>query len=184
MNFSEAQQDLIWKYLDDDARSEVLDKFHTLAMSGDQKSVDELMSIFGKKNITQKMSPKTWQQVVKYGHFQDCRNAYNAANDMKMLLYDNALECGVESKLSATYKIIALIKLSYGGIVSMYENNDQSKNKFVILPKYNGDFNIVCLNWSPDRLVTFHTAEQAAEFLKYDENKQLLNLYYGQGFDK
>ena len=195
--FNEDMQKRVWDALNADEKREIRYLYENHRRVADDKGysseqrgvmrekIAQLESIFGKNNLEQDMKPKIWSDAIRSRYLEDTGffTLFNNERDMNVFQFDNA-SLELKNKIDATYKISKLIDIAYGGIVSMCENDDQSKNKFVILPKYNGDYKITCLAWVPDRLVAFHNADQAAEFLKHSENKLLLDLYYGQGFNK
>ena len=76
------------------------------------------------------------------------------------------------------YKIAILIELGYGGMVSEEENNNTKIKKYV--PFYYGvnGFVVECLYRSQDRVLCFHTEQQAEEFMSHESNRKLVEQYY------
>ena len=85
-----------------------------------------------------------------------------------------------EKAALALMKIMILIDKGYGGIVSNFKWGSQMTEKWIILPTTtSNNFVIACTNMFGEKShVSFHTKEQAMEFLKHPENIDLLNQYF------
>ena len=85
-----------------------------------------------------------------------------------------------EKAALALIKIMTLIDKGYGGIVSNFEWGSQMTEKWIIFPTTtSNNFTIACTNMFGSKShVSFHTKEQAMEFLKHPENIDLLNQYF------
>ena len=88
----------------------------------------------------------------------------------------------IEKSAIAALKIHQLIEAGYGGVITEEENLKSGK-KYCISPYVNNDFEyeglkVLCALYLDDKTVSFHTEEQAKEFIKYPPNVQLLRDYY------
>ena len=82
----------------------------------------------------------------------------------------------------ALLKIHQLIEASYGGLVTHSENIG-TEMKHTIIPYVDNEFKYKGLKalgtcYLDNRHISFHTKEQAEEFLSYPENVQLLKDYF------
>lgn len=86
----------------------------------------------------------------------------------------------IERAALALMKIMILIDKGYGGIVSNFEWGNLDAEKWIIIPTTTNDtFVIASTNlFGSKSHVSFHTKEQAKEFLKHPENVALLNQYF------
>ena len=137
-----------------------------------------LESLFGKENLEPKPIIKTWNDVIltaeqdeEYGNIYD-----------NYIIVRSVVHCPeiLKKRLEATYRIGKIIELGYG-IVSEEEWRNDVKPKLCIVPLATDKGFKIVTRFYIDGFVlpTFHTTEQANEFLSYTENVQLLEDYYG-----
>lgn len=135
---------------------------------------------FGEENLQLKI--KTWEDIKKaypetYGNENIELFPYNEfAWDVKLI-----------NKNIATLKIAKLIELSYGGMVTEEEWKLSSSyvaetRIWTIVCQYkaeskNPELKIIPV-WSQPRLLSFHTKEQAEEFMSYESNRILIKQYH------
>lgn len=117
------------------------------------------------KWIKESTIPKTWSQY----YTEEQSEGYK-----QQFWYNQEYINEKERSAAALCKILKLIEVGYGGLVSKKEIYNEYKE---IIYYINGfsirtGYNII------NNLITFHTKEQAEEFLSYEENVQLLKEYY------
>lgn len=139
-------------------------------------AIMQLEWMFGKETLQPKPKIKTWEDVEKEN--QEYFSRSNAPNPM--FIQSAELRDKLLKKTMATYKIATLIELGYGGAVSDEEWNDDTFNKFSI--QWDEEDNCPTIrchcsrNWSD--FVSFHTQQQAEEFMSHSENVELVKQYY------
>ena len=123
---------------------------------------------------------KTWKDYI---------DTYNINEQPNDLMIDIAGSNGhgwtrrktpTERAALALMKIMILIDKGYGGIVSNFTWGDKKTEKWIVIPTTtNNNFVIACTNMFGSKShVSFHTKEQAMEFVKHPENIELLNQYF------
>lgn len=130
------------------------------------------MTMISKENLQSEPKVKTWEDLVKH-------NLVNPLIVRELTGYAiDACDEKIGNKVEATLKIAKLIELGYGGMVTEEENNDSKIKKYA--PFYYGEsgFVIECLYRSQDRVLCFHTQQQAEDFMSYPENVQLVKQYF------
>lgn len=139
-------------------------------------SVNTFEQLFGKENLQPEPEIKTWVDVEKEHPEHFCRS--NVPNPM--LIPSQELRDKLLKKSIATYKIATLIELGYGGMVTDEEWKDTTSNKFSI--EWDEEDNCPTIrchcsrNWAD--FISFHTKQQAEEFMSYPENRELIKQYY------
>lgn len=165
--------------------------------NGTSSAISAIEGIFGKENLQSKPKIRTWEDVEKQGYYVQQRCLYDLDQDGKgkdndMLLaiaYDNDFSDKIILKAVATLKIAKLIELGYGGMVTDEEWKDlnipkywidyhptcqDEKDKFQISLDEDGDAELS----TQKHFITFHTQQQAEEFMSYPENVELVKQYY------
>lgn len=118
--------------------------------------------------------PKTWNEMTsKYCNVEVWQNISNMDYGSTEPIVKSAL---------ALLKIYQLIEAGYGGLVTHSENIG-TKMKHTIAPYVDNKFQYKGLKvlgtcYLDNRHISFHTKEQATEFLSYPENVQLLKDYF------
>lgn len=122
----------------------------------------------------EEQKPKTWNDLInqhktKFSKVEICTTLGNYVYD------GTSSNTPIEKSTLALLKINQLIEIGYGGnAIKTPDNNiiciiyDFNTNMFMI--------NICSSLWRSH--ITFHTKEQAEEFLSYSENVQLLKDYF------
>ena len=143
-------------------------------------AIQQIEWYFGKENLQPKPEIKTWEDVIMSDKsIFDLELNPDCGNPLICCLADNAdLAEKISNKCQATIKIAKLIELGYGGMVTEEENSDTKIKKYA--PFYYGEsgFVIECLYRSQDRVLCFHTQQQAEEFMSYPENVELVKQYH------
>lgn len=141
-------------------------------------SIDTFEELFGKENLQPEPKIKTWKDVEKI-------EGGKISVDSKVITPNGrawGLNIKYHNKAEATLKLAILIELGYGGMVKEEENSDREKDKFIIAPIEEDDgsigFEIYSVSFAVDRVIAFHTIEQAEEFMSYPENRTLIEQYY------
>lgn len=131
-----------------------------------------LESIFGKENLQSNI--RTWTDVAIYNPklWDDINTLGKAIASCPNV--DNKLY----KKLIATIQIQKLIKIRYGGVVTPEEWDDQWIEIWFIRNDPAGNLIIDSSFSAWHRFVSFHTKEQAQEFISYPENLELLKDFY------
>lgn len=111
-------------------------------------------------------TPKTWSELIKI-----------IGDNWNIYVYEENAKSPIEKSALALLKIHQLIEVGYGGNVTDEEWKNNDTKYAIVLFKDEKDFSI------DNRLhlfshITFHTKEQAEEFLSYPENVQLLKDYF------
>ena len=139
--------------------------------------ISNMEDLFGKENLQSEPKIKTWEDVEKK-HPEDFSHS-NAPNPM--FIPSQEVRDKLLKKVMAIYKIATLIELGYGGMVSEEEWRDENAEKWSVLYNHNfGDFDIVKMTkgYGWKSFISFHTKQQADEFMSYPENKELIKQYY------
>lgn len=126
---------------------------------------------FGKHNLQPESKIKTWEDVEKENTI--CKEDISTLEDLCYCEYK------IIKKLIATYKIAKLIELGYGGIVTEEDWKDDNVEKvsIIYIPFGKECFDIYC-NSRRKEFITFHTKQQAEEFMSYPENRKLVEQFY------
>lgn len=119
--------------------------------------------------------PKTWSELCKIDNRQVVREDCIGVDTFQITTY-NPPE--VIKSAIALLKIYRLIEVGYGGNISPLEFNNCNIMKFIINLDTNNKFTIFNGIAIMNTHIAFHTEEQAEEFLKYEENIQLLKDYF------
>ena len=101
--------------------------------------------------------------------------------DFKEIIHNLDVGCcnqKVTSKIIATYKISRIIELGYGGMVSEEEWRDKDLFKWYIVPGIEGKLVIDSSYENWQEFVSFHTKQQAEEFMSHESNRKLVEQYY------
>ena len=134
----------------------------------------EYVLLFGKENLQPKPKIRIWEDVEKkYQYYND------QCESLCKHLYDDVIDDNkIRNKLIATYKIAKLIEFGYGGIITEKEWEDYNRESF---------WGIECYEYTGSLVVTpiegvrvfpsFHTQQQAEEFMSYPENVELVKQY-------
>lgn len=166
-NMPNEEKEKLKKYLNDNSES-----FHIKHI---------INSIFGEGKFQPEPKIKTWEDVDD-----------NIKNIIKIDGFDAVfreilhidistahLSNSVAYRIVASVKIRKLIELGYGGTLSNGEWKNPIVEKFKIVPNKNGDFEVVrCYNIKHKDIVAFKTREMSENFLKYEDNLNLLKMYY------
>ena len=149
-------------------RNENGDKYHYLT-----GSLDNLNALFGKENLQPKPKIKTWEDVA-------AQREYNI--DVELNKIKNAwIGYPICDKMIATAKIAKLIELGYGGMVTEEEKCSDIPY-FAIFPVLGTSQLQIADNHSTNiyskDFVSFHTRQQAEEFMSYPENVELVKQYH------
>lgn len=130
------------------------------------------VDLFGDENIGTKPNIRTWEDVEKeHPEYFKSHNTPNPKFIPSQELRDKLL-----NKTMAMYKIVALIELGYGGMVTDEEWRNEDINKFSIVCEENR-LSIDCLP-EERHFISFHYVQQAEEFMSYPENVELIKRYY------
>ena len=134
--------------------------------------IKELEDMFGKENLQSKI--RTWDDIIKlYPNYEkDCQNIRK---------YTKMVSNKLQSKLLATYKIAKIIEVGYGVVTKEEWRDPKICNWYITIGmESNPDGQIVItfsnLDWR--QFISFHTKEQAKEFLSHAENVKLVKQYY------
>lgn len=127
-------------------------------------------TLFGKENLQPKPKIRTWEDIEKLlpedGFCVDKFEKF--ADNPKITL-----------KCRATLKIAKLIELGYGGMVTEEEWKDHTTDKYSI--GWDEEDNCPLLKYHCSRnyvdFISFHTKQQAEEFMSYSENVELVKQY-------
>lgn len=127
----------------------------------------------------QNSTPKTWSDIIFNKTVFKYRLHYVAPNDEDYFTSDGTTP--LEESALALLKIHQLIEIGYGGNLTNEEWITQQP-KYLIVPtcyKYSYKFSVITTAFFTDKChIAFHTEKQAEEFLKYEENIQLLRDYF------
>lgn len=138
-------------------------------------AITQLEWIFDKDNLQPKPKIRTWKDVKEeYMLRADTETSYIIDIDKK--LYSEKLVL----KALATLQIAKLIELGYGGMITDEEWRDENTEKWSVLNHNFGDFDIVnvTIRFGWKSFISFHTKQQAQEFISYSENVELIKQYY------
>lgn len=116
--------------------------------------------------------------------FFDCRPEYPTWADLPDTVVRSLYRRGFNAMSNAALQMAYLIEVSYGGVITEEEWEDDSKLKWRITPtakNYERNWGqrwkiSSCSNRALNTLPSFHTKEQAEAFLRF--NKPLLEMYY------
>ena len=160
---------------------EKLRRIYSEAKSVGTRNPLELENLFGKENLQPKPIIKTWEDIEKDGFSveEDYLPEFND-NDMytDAISYKGKFSSKIIHKAIATLKITKLIELGYGGIVSKEEWSDKNTYKCYIVIGIEGKLVIDSSYENWQEFISFHTRQQAEEFMSYPENVKLLKQYY------
>ena len=161
------EQDKLWDDLSEESKKRVAIEYKdSIDGSPFKRAIDYL---FGSHNLNPKPQIKTWE---------DCQEMNEDSNFFIRIDDNLELHDKIHSKCIATLKIAKLIELGYGGMVSEEENNNAKIKKYA--PLYYGEkgFVIECFYRLQDRVLSFHTKQQAKEFMSHESNRKLVEQYY------
>ena len=130
-------------------------------------------TVFGLLNLQSKI--RTWEDVEKMR--PECKK------DVSLMAETlDYVSAEVYGKILATYKIAKLIELGYGGIVTEEEWTNDKIEKYYIVPTINGkNKEIEVINsfaYEDKHFISFHTKQQAKEFMSHSKNIDLVYNYY------
>lgn len=122
---------------------------------------------------------KTWNDIILNKTTFEYKLYYPAVDDENYFTYVGTNP--IEESAIALLKIHQLIGIGYGGNLTNKEWITQN-TKYLITPICNKNsykFIVTTTTFFTDKChIAFHTKEQAEEFLKYEENIQLLRNYF------
>ena len=140
-----------------------------------------LGKLFGEENLQPEPKIKTWEDVVKY-------TLVNPLTVLESAGYaEDICDEKIGNKVEATLKIAKLIELGYGGMITEEEwklssSYTSETTIWTIVCEYKAESKEpqfrIARNWDQPELVSFHTKEQAEEFMSYPENRKLVEQYY------
>lgn len=135
--------------------------------------IKEFESIFGKEALQPEPKIKTWKDMKEeYMLRADAGTSYIIDMDKKFYSEKLAL------KSLATLQIAKLIEIGYGGMITDEEwKNVEFKKYGIICRPYNKELFIKDI-WNEQCFISFHTKQQAEEFMSYPENVKLVEQYY------
>lgn len=128
--------------------------------------------------------PKTWNELLNQNRYVAYQIGYL---DESNRIYNTSVGRNpIEKSALALLKIYQLIEAGYGGNVTDEEWRNSDIQKWYFIPNtiYSPDegnnmWEIVYTQmYINKRIFAFHTSGQAEEFLKYEENIQLLKDYF------
>lgn len=128
--------------------------------------------IFGKENLRQLKRPKIWDDMEELHEDVD-----TAFVELEKSLADIDCETKLLNKILATYKIRYLIELGYGGMVTEKKWKD-SYTLHTVCCSVNNKLHIQSQYATCKHFITFHTKEQAEDFMSYESNRKLVKQYY------
>lgn len=143
--------------------------------------ITNMEELFDKENLQPKPKNKTWEDLEKDG-FSVEHDYLREFDDWEICIDAISYNCDISDKLIykaiATLKIAKLIELGYGGLVTEEEWVDGNVEKVSIIYKsFKKKFDIL-YNSHRKEFITFHTRQQAEEFMSYPENVELVEQYY------
>lgn len=147
------------------------------------KTKKEYERLFGKENLQPKPNIKTWKDLEK--EHPEYFKSHNTPNPK--FIPSQELRDKLFNKTMAMYKIVTLIEFGYGGMITEKEWNLSSSYApetriWSIVCYYRAESKDPQLKivqvWAQPHLLSFHTKEQAEEFISYNENVELIKQYY------
>ena len=136
--------------------------------------ISNMEDLFGEENLQPEPMIKTWKDVVENNpdcNFQEYLDSISEGPGMALGINP------ICQKMIATYKIQKLIELGYGGMVTDEEwKNVELKKYGIICRPYNKELFIKDV-WNEQCFISFHTKQQAVEFMSYPENVKLVEQY-------
>ena len=139
--------------------------------------------LFGKENLQPEPKIKTWADVAV--HKTELRDFINKLS--KKIANCPYIDSKWYKKLMATVQIQKLIELGYGGMITEREwklsASYMPENRiWAIVCQYkNGSIETeikIIPVWAQPRLLSFHTKQQAENFMSYPENRTLVEHYH------
>ena len=164
---------VIWDELKQETRAFLRERYRIMVESGDEifdHTIKEYEYILGKDNLFSDV--KTWEDLI----LKHPEKNLSQVMETLSIVGDGKIDDKIRTKIIATIKIHELIKTVYGGIVTDEEWADKNLMKFYV---YQSNCGIITSHHgtSPDKhFIAFHTYEQCAMFLKY--NERLVYDYY------
>ena len=190
-------QDERWQALTEDGRQARIASYKELLKLQKEEAdsylitIEDLEKLYGSHNLNPKPQIKTWDDVEK-----ECGDILNTdiidgeylrSEFVNLNLSVVHFTEKIVDKCIATLKIAKLIELGYGGIVSKKEwKLSTSYIKETVLWTIVCEYKTECkepqfrigANWAAPDLLSFHTKQQAEEFLSQESNRQLVQQYY------
>ena len=187
-DMDKAAQDRLWDDLSEEKKGEYrmvykksIDQINTTGIPTFNRAKAEaryamLYDMFGEHNLNPAPQIKTWEDVEKDGYYV----GINVNTELKRIdMFANDVSLKIQNKIQATLKIAKLIDLGYGGMVSEEEWRDGHLRVYTILPtEFEGEFEIANTNFPYRAFLSFHTQQQAEEFISHESNKILVRQYY------
>ena len=164
-------QDKIWNDLSEDYKEDHRHFYKTYKDFAEETNFyticRQMEKTFGIHNLNPKQTPKTWEDVVKLheDYYYIGGNTSGVSDALK-------------KKAVATLKIAKLIELGYGGMVSEEEWKDSNTLKHIVYCTTNNKLSIQSQYTPFKHFVAFHTKQQAEEFMSYESNRKLVEMYY------
>lgn len=128
------------------------------------------------KNVKPNVVNKTWSKYAEELAVVPVLGQYDKELDQTNFNLDETLLNSIEKSAMALIKILQLIDVSYGGLVSSAEwSSPDSKFYTITKDKFTNELHVVkCDIQHP---IAFHTRSQAKEFISYSENVSLFMDY-------
>ena len=182
------QQDKLWNELSEESQRKIQHTYlENIQEAHNSKNSDEMVNVllgknemlidlFGSHNLNPKPTPKTWEDVEK-AEGGDIRVDSKVINPNGRAW---GLGLKYHQKAESTLKLAILIDLGYGGMVSEEEKSaEYDESYFSIIPNDKNEI-IICRRTSPfgGNFITFHSRQQAEEFMSYESNRKLVEQYY------
>lgn len=164
-----------WDKFTEEEKEKIIEKYKELSSFEDDNDYIEgktniLVSLFGEENLQPKPKIKTWADIeeIKDSHKSMVGYLLNFSNDIEL-----------NKKLAATFQIKLLIELGYGGIVTDEEWRNYKRERFwgVECEEHTGSLVITPIE-GVRAFPSFHTQQQAEEFMSYPENVELVKQYH------
>lgn len=179
------QQDRRWNELSDDAKEINRREYAYFKQSSTDLGIEiakDFETFFGSHNLQPKPKIRTWEDVAIYNP-----ELWDFINKLgKEIANCPYIGSKLYKKMIATIHIQKLIELGYGGMVTEEEwklSTSYIKETvlWTIVCEYRTEskelqFRIAA-NWGVPDLLSFHTQQQATEFLLYPENVELVKQY-------
>lgn len=167
-----------WHNFSESERDEILNQYNR--MLGHryrfESEIMQMEKLFGVENLKHESKIKTWSDVKFY--YPDLVNDMLQGTYELKRIYDKASD-GVLNKCIATLKLDKLIEFGYGGRVSIDKWKEGEKSYCVVVSSVNKEIELrVVTTYFNLDYITFHTKEQADEFISYPENIELIKQYY------
>lgn len=164
----------IWNELSEESKKHIKNVFSEFepVCQEDLVRMNLMSDLFGKENLTPKPQIKTWYDVEKQGYYAE--DEWVANEKVDAIVYKGSFSSQIIKKVIATFKIAKLIDLGYGGLITNEEWSDSTYKWHIVYDTQQNKYKVFWETVYKDPL-SFHTEEQAIEFLK--NNRDLLDDY-------